>query len=106
MIRIFNFRSEINPLKLFTLRNVTQPKRSIFAQTEITMPLEIMVAVGKRFVVGIAELGDKTATIEKPIIPFLKLEEPEEVAKELLRKLGIPESEWDRILKTKKEITI
>jgi hypothetical protein len=56
--------------------------------------------------VGIAELGNESATIEKTIFPFMKPSEPEEIAKELLKKLGIPESEWEEILKTKKEIVI
>jgi len=94
MVRLFQFKREV------------RPRRSIFIQTEMTMPLEIMVAVGKRYIVGIAELGDKSATIEKPVFPFVPPYEPEEIAKELLRKLGVPESEWDEILKTKKEIVI
>ena len=94
MIRLFHFKREI------------KPRRSIFIQTEMTMPLEIMVAIGKRYIVGIAELGDKSATIERPVFPFVPPYEPEEIAKKLLRKLGIPESEWDEILKTKKEIVI
>ena len=94
MVRLFQFKREV------------RPRRSIFIQTEMTMPLEIMVAVGKRHIVGIAELGDKSATIEKPVFPFVPPYEPEEIAKELLRKLGVPESEWDDILKTKKEIVI
>jgi len=94
MIRLFQFKREI------------RPRRSIFVQTEITTPLEMMVVVGKRHIVGIAQLGDKSATIEKPVIPFAPPYEPEEIAKELLRKLGVPESEWDEILKTKKEIVV
>ena len=94
MVRLFQFKREV------------KPRRSIFIQTEMTMPLEIMVAVGKRYIVGIAELGDKSATIEKPVFPFVPPYEPEEIAKELLRKLGVPESEWDDILKTKKEIVV
>jgi len=92
MIRLFQFKREI------------RPRRSIFVQTEVTTPLELMVAVGKRHIVGIAELGDRSATIERPIFPFVTPQEPEEIAKELLRKLGVPESEWEEILKTKKEI--
>ena len=93
-------------VKLFQFKREVKPRRSIFIQTEMTLPLEIMVAVGKRFIVGIAELGDKSATIEKPVFPFVPPYEPEEIAKELLRKLGVPESEWDEILKTKKEIVV
>jgi len=94
MVRLFHFKREV------------KPRRSIFVQTEMTIPLEMMVAIGKRFIVGIAELGDKSATIEKPVFPFVPPYEPEEIAKELLRKLGVPESEWDEILKTKKEIVV
>jgi hypothetical protein len=93
-------------VKLFLFKRETRPRKSIFIQTEMTMPLEIIVATGKRYIVGIADLGDKTVTIERPVFPFVPPCEPEEIAKELLRKLGVPESEWDEILKTKKEIVI
>jgi len=94
MVRFFHFKREV------------KTRRSIFVQTEVTMPIELMVAVGKRHIVGIAEFGSESATIEKPIFPFMKPQEPEEIAKELLKKLGVPESEWDEILKTKKEIVV
>jgi hypothetical protein len=94
MVRIFNFRKE------------EKTKRSVFIQTEATVPIEVMVAIGKRHIVGIAEMGDKSATIEKPIFPFTAPPEPDEIVKELLKKLGIPQNEWDEILKTKREIVI
>ena len=93
-------------MKLFHFKREIKTRRSIFVQAEVKTPLELMVAIGKRHIVGIAELGDKSATIEKPIFPFVKPPEPEEIAKELLKKLGVPENEWDEILKTKKEIVI
>jgi hypothetical protein len=95
-----------NMMRLFNFKKETKTRRSIFLQTEATMPIEIMVAIGKHHVVGIAELGDKSITIEKPTFPFTAPPEPEEIAKELLKKLGIPESEWDEILKTKREVAI
>ena len=95
-----------NMMRLFNFKKEMKSRRSLFIQTEANMPLEIMVAIGKRHIVGIAEVGDKSATVEKPIIPFVKPPEPEEIAKELLKKLGVPESEWDEILKTKKELVI
>ena len=94
MVRLFHFKRE------------TKTRRSIFVQAEVKTPLELMVAIGKRHVVGIAELGNQSTTIERPIFPFTKPPTPEEIAKELLKKLGVPESEWDEILKTKKEIAI
>jgi len=94
MMRLFNFRKE------------TKNKKSIFIETEAKIPLEIMVAIGKRHIVGIAELGNQSATVERTIFPFTRPPEPEEVAKELLRKLGVPEIEWDEILNTKREIAI
>ena len=94
MVRLFHFRKE------------RKTRRSFFIQTEVPVPLELIVAVGKRHVVGIAEFGNESTTIEKLISPFVKPPEPEEIAKELLRKLGVPESEWDEILKTRKEIAI
>ena len=94
MMRLFNFKREV------------KPRRSIFLQTEATVPIEVMVTIGKRHIVGIAEMGDKSATIEKTIPLFMTPQEPEEIAKELLKKLGIPQKEWDEILKTKKELAI
>jgi hypothetical protein len=93
-------------VKIFHFRKEEKTKRSIFIQTEASVPLELMVAIGKRHAVGIAELGDKSATVEKTIFPFTVPPQPEEIAKELLRKLGVPEIEWDEILKTKREIVI
>ena len=93
-------------MKLFNFKREMKSKRSIFLQTEATVPIEVMVAIGKRHIVGIAEMGDKSTTIEKPIFPFTAPPEPEEIAKELLKKLGVPQTEWDEILKTKKEIVI
>ena len=94
MMRLFNFKREM------------KPRRSIFLQTEATVPIEVMVAIGKRHIVGIAEMGDHSVTIEKSIPPFIAPQEPEEIAKELLKKLGVPQTEWDEILKTKKELVI
>jgi len=94
MVRLFGFRKEV------------KNRRSIFIQTEAKMPLEIMVAIGKRHAVGIAELGDKSATVEKTIFPFTAPPQPEDIAKELLKKLGVPEIEWDEILETKREVAI
>jgi len=94
MVRLFHFRKE------------RKTRRSFFIQTEVPVPLELIVAVGKRHIVGIAEFGNESTTIEKLIPPFVKPPEPEEIAKELLRKLGVPESEWEEILKTRKEIAI
>jgi len=93
---------------LFHFKKEEKVKKSLFIQTSTQVPIEIMVVTGKRHIIGIAEIGDKSATVEKPIYPFgakTKLE-PEEIAKELLKKLGVPESEWDEILKTKREIMI
>ena len=94
MVRLFHFRRE------------RKTRRSIFVQTDVAIPLELIVTMGKRHIVGIAEMANQSATIERTIIPFTKPPEPEEIAKELLKKLGVPESEWDEILKTKREITV
>jgi len=94
MVRLFNFRRE------------TKTRKSIFVNTDVKIPLELIVAIGKRHIVGVAELGNESTVVERTIFPFMKPSEPEEIAKELLKKLGIPESEWEEILKTKKEIVI
>jgi len=93
-------------VKLFHFRRETKTRRSIFVQTEVKVPLELIVAIGKRHAVGVAELGNESVTAERHIFPFAKPISPEEIAKELLKKLGIPENEWEEILKTKKEITV
>lgn len=90
-------------MKLFLFTG-KRKSRSIFVQTKVEMPLKIMVAVGKRHAVGIAELGDESTTVEKFIPPFVKPPEPEEIAKMLLKKLGVPENEWEEVLKSKNEI--
>jgi hypothetical protein len=92
-------------MKLFSFSGKRKSK-SLFIESKEEVPLRIMVAIGKHHVVGIAELGDKSATIERPIVPFVKPPEPEEIAKELLKKLGIPQNEWEEILESKKEIVI
>jgi len=91
---------------LFHFRRERKSRRSIFIQTDVAVPLELIVTMGKRHIVGIAEMGDQSATVERTIFPFTKPPEPEEIAKELLRKLKVPESEWDEILKTKREIAV
>jgi len=91
---------------LFHFKKEEKIKKSLFIQTSTQVPIEIMVVTGKRHIIGIAEIGDKSATVEKPIYPFGEKLTPESVAKELLKKLGIPESEWNEILETKKEITV
>ena len=92
-------------MKLFSFLGKRKSK-SLFIESKAEVPLKIAIVIGKRHIVGIAELGDQSVTIERHIMPFIKPPEPEEIAKELLKKLGIPESEWDEILKTKKELVI
>jgi len=94
MVRLFHFRRE------------RKTKRSIFVQTDVAIPLELVVTMGKRHIIGIAEIANQSATVERTIFPFTKPPEPEEIAKELLKKLGIPESEWEEILRTKREIAV
>lgn len=90
-------------MRLFSFRG-KRKKKSLFVQSEAEIPIKIMVAIGKRHVVGIAELGDQSAVVEKAFLPFFKPPEPEEIAKMLLSKLGIPENEWEEILKNKTEL--
>jgi len=92
-------------MKLFSFLG-KRKSRSLFIESKAEVPLKIMVAIGKHHVVGIAELGDQSVTIEKHIIPFVKPPEPEEIAKELLKKLGVPQNEWEEILKSRSELTI
>jgi len=92
--------------RLFHFRKEKKTRKSLLIQTEVAVPLELIVAIGKRHIVGIAELGRESVSIEKLVPPFIKPPEPEEIARELLRKLGIPESEWEEILRTRREIAI
>ena len=98
MVNLFHFKKED--------KKEEKTSRSLFLQTSTQVPIEIMVAIGKRHAVGIGEIGDKSATIEKSIFPFGAKIKPEEIAQEILKKLGIPQSEWNKILETKKEIVI
>ncbi|ACB37298.1 virion structural protein [Betalipothrixvirus uzonense] len=91
-------------MKLFHFKKEEKTSRSLFVQTTAQIPLEIMVAIGKRHAVGIGEIGDKSATVEKTLFPFGAKPTPEEIAQLVLQKLGVPKSEWEEILKTKKEI--
>ena len=93
-------------VSLFHFKKEEKTSRSLFVQTNTQMPIEIMVAIGKRHIVGIGEVGDKSATVEKTIFPFFEKPSPDTVAKEVLQKLGVPKSEWDEILETKKEIVL
>lgn len=92
-------------MRLFSFTGKRKEK-SLFIQSKIETPIKIMVVIGKRHTVGIAELGDKSATVERTSSLFSKPPEPEEIAKTLLRKLGIPENEWEEILKNKTRIQI
>ncbi|CAJ31735.1 virion structural protein [Betalipothrixvirus puteoliense] len=93
MVSLFHFKKEI------------KTPRSLFVSTKAEMPLVLMVAIGKHHAVGIGEVGDKSATVEKFIPPFGVKPTPEEIAKELLKKLDVPKDEWETILATRKEIT-
>jgi len=93
-------------VSLFHFKKEEKTSRSLFIQTTTQMPIEIMVAIGKRHIVGIGEVDDKSATVEKTILPFFEKPTPDTVAKEILQKLGVPKSEWDEILQTKREIVL
>jgi len=62
----------------------------------------IVVGIGKKHIVGIGEIGDKSATYEKTIPLFGKPPEPKDVAKEILKRLGVPQNEWEDILKSER----
>lgn len=80
--------------------------RSLFIQSKTEIPLAIAVIIGKHHVIGVGELGDKSALVEKQVFPFMPKPSPEEIAKEVLRKLDVPSDQWETILATKKEIVI
>ncbi|CAJ31675.1 virion structural protein [Betalipothrixvirus pezzuloense] len=92
MVNLFHFKKEI------------KTSRSLFVSTKAEVPLVLMVAIGKRHAVGIGEIDDKSAIVEKFIPPFGAKPTPEEIARELLRKLDVPSDQWDAILATRKEI--
>lgn len=92
-------------VSLFRYKSKMKQPKSLFISTKVEMPLVLMIVIGKRHVVGIGEIGDKSAVVERFIPPFGLKPTPEEIAKELLRKLGIPSDEWDAILATRKEVT-
>jgi len=88
-------------VKLFSFKKSYQ-KKSLFIQTKAEVPLVIVVGIGKRHIVGIGEIGDKSTTYERAIPLFGKPPEPKDVAKEILRKLGVPQDEWEDILKSER----
>ena len=91
-------------MNLFAFRHRIE-KRSIFIQGSVELPIEIVVARGKRHIVGIGEVGDRSATVEKTLFFGTTAQQVEEVVKELLRKLGVPEDKWETIISTRREIT-
>jgi hypothetical protein len=88
-------------VKLFSFKKSYQ-KKSLFIQPNAEVPLVIIVGIGKRHVIGIGEIGDKSATYEKTIPLFGNPPEPRDVAKEILRRLGVPQNEWEDILKSER----
>jgi predicted urease superfamily metal-dependent hydrolase len=81
--------------KLFTKRK----RRSLTISASVEVPLKVVVVEGRFHVVGIGELGDKHAEVEKAIIPFFPVSyDVTKVAKELLQKLGVPPNEIDEIM--------
>jgi len=88
-------------VKLFSFKKSYQ-KKSLFIQTKAEVPLVIVVGIGKRHVVGIGEIGDKSTTYEKTIPFFGTPPEPRDVAKEIMKRLGIPQDEWEEILKSER----
>ena len=88
-------------MKLFSFKKSYQ-KKSLFIQTKAEVPLVIVVGIGKRHIVGIGEIGDKSATYEKVVPLFGKPPEPKDVAKEILRRLGVPQNEWEEILSSER----
>ena len=88
-------------MKLFSFKKSYQ-KKSLFIQTKAEVPLVIVVGIGKKHIVGIGEIGDKSATYEKTIPLFGKPPEPKDVAKEILKRLGVPQNEWEDILKSER----
>ena len=88
-------------MKLFSFKKSYQ-KKSLFIQTKAEVPLVIVVGIGKRHIVGIGEIGDKSTVYERTMLLFEKPPEPREVAKEILRRLGVPQSEWEEILSSER----
>jgi len=88
-------------VKLFSFKKSYQ-KKSLFIQTKAEVPLVVVVGIGKKHVIGIGEIGDKSATYEKAIPLFGKPPEPKDVAKEILKRLGVPQDEWEDILKSER----
>ncbi len=85
-------------MKLFKLITKRRPK-SVTIRSSVQVPLKVVVVQGKYHVVGIGELGDKHAEVERLIFPFLPIGyDVEKVAEEVLRKLGIPENEIKEIM--------
>lgn len=63
-------------------------KKTLFFKGEIVEPITIIVAKGKTRIVGIAEVGDKTYTIERSAL-FTTVDR---VFQDLLTEAGVPAS--------------
>ncbi len=87
-------------MKIFKL-SIKRKGKSLTILSKAEVPLKVVVVQGKHHIVGIGELGDKHAEIEKPIIPLFPINyDVNKVAQELLKKLGLPESEIGEIMQS------
>jgi predicted urease superfamily metal-dependent hydrolase len=85
-------------MKIFKLFTKRRP-RSLTINANVEVPLKVVIVEGRFHIVGIGELGNKHAEVEKAIVPFLPVGyDVTKVARELLQKLGIPPNEIDEIM--------
>ena len=78
--------------------------RTSFFEATTDMPVHIIVVVTKHKIIGLGIAGDRAELVQYPNFFFFRQVTEEEVAKELLRKLGVPETEWEKVLNSKKPL--
>lgn len=88
---------------LFHFSERAKTKKSFFEATT-DMPVHIIVVITRHKVIGLGVAGDRAELVQYPNWFFIRQTTEEDVAKELLRRLGVPESEWEKIINSKKPL--
>ena len=88
---------------LFHFSERAKTRKSVF-EANTDMPVHIIVVITRHKVIGLGIAGDRAEVVQYPNWFFFRQVAEEDVAKELLRRLGVPETEWEKILNSKKPL--
>lgn len=78
--------------------------RKSFFEATTDIPVHIIVVITRNKVIGLGIAGDRAELVQYPNFFFFRQVTEEEVAKELMRRLGVPETEWEKVLNSKKPL--